>query len=41
MGKTPSPAQAQRQELIGVVRNGVIEFDGHLPEGTRVKVRPS
>jgi probable phosphoglycerate mutase len=39
MGKTPPSAQPAKQELTGVVRNGVIEFQGKLPEGTQVKIR--
>jgi ribonuclease HI len=39
MGRAPA-RPAQRQELEGVVRNGVIELSGgELPEGTRVQVR--
>jgi ribonuclease HI len=32
-------AQQSRKEVSGVVRNGVIEFEGDLPEGTRVRIR--
>jgi ribonuclease HI len=31
--------QQSRKELAGVVRNGVIEFEGDLPEGARVRIR--
>src|SRR6476661_3448262 len=44
--RTPSPAAAQNraqslpvQEFEGVVRNGVIEVGGKIPDGTRVQVR--
>jgi ribonuclease HI len=43
--KGPSPATpltsmiSAPQELDGVVRNGVVELSGSLPEGTRVQVR--
>jgi ribonuclease HI len=43
--RAPSPATASTglspvpQELEGVVRNGVVELSGTLPEGTRVQVR--
>ena len=44
--RTPSPAAAQNrpqplppQEFEGVVRNGVVEVGGKIPEGTRVQVR--
>jgi probable phosphoglycerate mutase len=40
MGKTPSaPAQAP-SEISGIVRNGVVELERTLPEGTRVRVKP-
>ena len=31
--------QQSRKELAGVVRNGVIELEGDLPEGARVRIR--
>jgi len=43
MGRAPvAPAPkvaAAPQEFDGIVRNGVIQLDGRLPEGTRVQVR--
>ena len=44
-GTNRSPAAARAHDagemLAGVVRNGRIEFEGTLPEGTRVKIRPA
>ena len=44
--RTPSPAATQNppqplplQEFEGVVRNGVVEVGGKIPDGTRVQVR--
>jgi ribonuclease HI len=44
--RTPSPAAAQNraqslpvQEFEGVVRNGIVEVGGRIPDGTRVQVR--
>jgi len=34
-----SPNSNSPQELEGVIRNGVVELSGKLPEGTRVQVR--
>jgi len=45
VARAPSPAtpstslNSASQELEGVVRNGVVELSGTLPEGTRVQVR--
>jgi ribonuclease HI len=45
VARAPSPATPSTslsiapQELEGVVRNGVVELSGTLPEGTRVQVR--
>ncbi len=36
LARAASPAH---QEFEGVVRNGVVELNGNLPEGTRVQVR--
>ena len=35
----PSVPMQSRQEFEGIVRNGVVELNGKLPEGTRVQVR--
>ena len=35
----PKPAQSSAEEYEGVVRDGKIELDGSLPDGTRVQVR--
>ena len=40
MGRTRPVISPPKQELNGVVRNGVIEFEGRLPEGTRVRIKP-
>jgi probable phosphoglycerate mutase len=38
MGKSPV-ATAQAAEISGIVRNGVIETDRPLPDGTRVRIK--
>lgn len=38
MGKTPIAAGVS-QEISGIVRNGVIETDRPLPDGTRVRIK--
>jgi ribonuclease HI len=41
VARAPSPAAvpAMPQEFEGIVQGGVVEFNGDLPEGTRVQVR--
>ncbi len=42
MGKSPAAAQtAASSEISGIVRNGVVELERNLPEGTRVRVKPT
>jgi probable phosphoglycerate mutase len=39
MNRTPAAKPAAAQEVSGVVRNGVVELQGTLPEGARVRVK--
>ena len=41
MGKSPTAAAPAPSEILGVVRNGVVELERNLPEGTRVRVKVS
>lgn len=39
MNRTPAPKPLAAQEVSGIVRNGVVEIQGTLPEGARVRVK--
>jgi probable phosphoglycerate mutase len=39
MGKSPAAAAPSASEISGIVRNGVIETDRPLPDGTRVRIK--